>query len=87
MKIFLVALDPEKEIETINEFFEPADSARVMPGVWFVRSKMTTSSEVADKLNVGKGETKVIVTADFYSGTAPGEVVEKLKIWKDEERS
>ena len=87
MKIFLVAMDPEKEIETIKKLFKPADSARVMPGVWFVRSKMTTSSEVADKLNFEKGESKVIVTADFYSGTAPGEVVEKLKTWKDEERS
>ena len=82
MHLYLIAVNPEKT-EAVDPFFTADNKVMVLPGVWLVRSELTSSVDVASQ--IGLSEEKVgqgiVVSAEFYSGYAAGSVLEQLRAW------
>ena len=71
--------------ETVTEKFTPDNCIQFQPGAWFVRSGLTTCSEVAALLGFSEGSqraTGVVVAAKFLSGYGSSAVSETLQGWR-----
>jgi hypothetical protein len=83
MRTFLIAVEAQKSAEAIHPHFDEKFRVEVLPGVWLVRSDLTTTEEVASKISYGPQGTGlcIVVNAEFYNGYASSSVLEKLRAW------
>ena len=83
MPICVVIAAGESLDAEVQGLFPDQDRCRAGPGVWFVRSRRLTSSEVAGDLGIKMGKRNgIVVTAKHYDGVAARGLVEKLSVWE-----
>ena len=83
MKVYLIAVDPSRSAEAVSTF-QDENRVEVLPGVWLVRSALTSADDVASTIRLDESRTVglgIVVSAEFYSGYAAGSVLEKLRAW------
>ena len=91
MPLYLVITSNENAdlSQVIDEGFpRQQDREKVIDGVWIVRSKHLTSSDVAKDLKFDlehSDRSGIVAPLKSYSGIGPGSLVEKLKAWETEE--
>lgn len=84
MPIYVVIATGQPLDAEVEALFTEQDRCQAMPGVWFVRSRRLTSSEVVNDLGIKLGKRNgVVVTAKHYDGVTGRDLVEKLSAWEE----
>ena len=81
MPIYVV-IDPKNHPLPVKQVVKDRDICDVAPGVWFVRSDLLTSNEVAKSLNINASRTGIVVSTKNFAGFAANKVVEKISAWE-----
>lgn len=83
MLIYVVLPAPAPLDQEVMNLIEENNRYRLDNGVWFIRSNLDTSSEVAKALGIDPtNKGGIVVATSRYDGVADRGLVEKLTVWE-----
>ena len=85
MSVYVVIATGAPLDSEVARVFDDQSRSQAAEGVWFVKSSRLSSSDVVKDLGIGM-ETKsgIVVSAQYYDGVGPSDLVEKLVRWRNE---
>lgn len=81
MPIYVIIAQKDAD-PPVGDLVDDRDKCEVRPGVWLVRSELSTSAEVSKFLKIDRNSLGIVVAAKNFSGFSESRVVDKIVAWE-----